>query len=620
MQKIATHSHTIQLSAELAPAKEESARTAILTWYTGATVQRRGWDGPYLLTLSMKPEHVRMERLASGKAPLLNSHSDYSLKDVIGIVESADLTGHAKIRFSNRPEVDPIWQDVQDGIIRNASVGAAIHKLQDTSKDGSKTKSFLAVDWEPMEVSLVPIGADPNAGFADDHEDNLQQLRAIAQKGETMSEQLTAGANAGVSQNDADQIRQIGMATDMHKDFVEGAIAAGISVERARKIFIDERARLGNEIEIHTHCGDISLIRDKGDTIRAQMENAMFARMTGTAPSDSGREYMGARLSDMAADLLRSRGLRVTSRNPAEIIRLAITHTTSDFPYLLQGTGQRVLLARYQTAQSAIKRLARQSTVNDFRVKSLLRLGEAPKLIQVPESGEITHGTRAEVKESYRAYTYGRLFSLSREALINDDLSAFADFLSAFGQSAASLEAQILVDLLAQNGGAGPTMEDGKALFHTDHGNLAGSGAAISDMTLAAARLALRTTTGIDGETIIETAPRYLLVPAALETAAEKYLATLYPAQASNVNPFAGGKLELAVEPRLDSGVDAYRWWVFGDPSISPVLEYAYLEGQEGPKVESRAGWEQLGIEFRCYEDFGAGAIGYRGAFCNPGH
>ncbi len=160
------------LNAELAPIRSDSGeRIAELNWYTGATVRRMGWTGTYYLTFSMRPEHVRMGRLRSGKAPLLNSHSDYRLSDVIGVIKSADLSGKALVRFSKRADVTPIWDDVQDGIIRNASMGAAIYKLTDvTEKDDegnpkTQTKSYLATDWEPLEVSLVPIGADPSAGL-----------------------------------------------------------------------------------------------------------------------------------------------------------------------------------------------------------------------------------------------------------------------------------------------------------------------------------------------------------------------------------------------------------------------------------------------------------------------
>jgi len=156
----------IVLDSDRARAHGAEERRRTVTWYTGATVRRAGWE-PYKLTLSMKPEHVRMQRLASGRAPVLDSHADNRLAHVIGVVEKAWIEkgkGYAELRFSERPDVEPIWNDIRDGIIRNASVGAAIHQLRDVTGEDDKIKSYLAVDWEPMEISIVPIGADMEAG------------------------------------------------------------------------------------------------------------------------------------------------------------------------------------------------------------------------------------------------------------------------------------------------------------------------------------------------------------------------------------------------------------------------------------------------------------------------
>ena len=87
-------------------------RRKTVTWCSGATV-KRGSCEPYKLMLSMNPRRVRMQRLRSGKAPVLDSHSDYRLKDVIGVVKSdaiRDGRGYADLRFSDRPEVEPIWK------------------------------------------------------------------------------------------------------------------------------------------------------------------------------------------------------------------------------------------------------------------------------------------------------------------------------------------------------------------------------------------------------------------------------------------------------------------------------------------------------------------------------
>lgn len=136
----------------------------------------------------------------------------------------------------------------------------------------------------------------------------------------------------------------------------------------------------------------------------------------------------------------------------------------------------------------------------------------------------------------------------------------------------------------------------------------------LSEDSLSDARLALRQQTGTDGKTRIQVTPRYLVVGPELDTAAEKLLATIYAATAATANPFTG-KLELLVEPRIADK----SWYVFADPAILPVLEYAYLSSAQGPQMASRDGWDVLGQEFRGVLDFGCGATDFRGAYRNPG-
>ena len=100
----------------------EDSRTVDLVWTTGAQVRRYDWmDGPYLEELSLNPNAVRMDRLNTG-APLLANHNSSSLENVIGVVERAWIDGNqgkATVRFSDRPDVQPIINDVKTGILRN---------------------------------------------------------------------------------------------------------------------------------------------------------------------------------------------------------------------------------------------------------------------------------------------------------------------------------------------------------------------------------------------------------------------------------------------------------------------------------------------------------------------
>ncbi len=152
-------------AASVAPATiNADERTVELVWSTGAAVRRFDWasERPFMEELSMEAGHVRLDRLNTG-APLLNTHNDWNLGSMLGVVEKAWIAsgeGRATVRFSKRADVDPVWKDVQDGIIRNVSVGYRVFKFKDVTKPEDPIKRLLAIDWEPTEISLVAVPAD----------------------------------------------------------------------------------------------------------------------------------------------------------------------------------------------------------------------------------------------------------------------------------------------------------------------------------------------------------------------------------------------------------------------------------------------------------------------------
>lgn len=144
-------------------------RTVDLTFATPkADVLRYDWETGkrFYERLSLDPQHVRMDRLASGTAPLLDTHSAWSLASQIGVVETATVNskrGEATVRFSKRAEVEPFYQDVLDKIIRNNSVGYRVFRFEDTGEARNGYVVMLATDWEPYEISMVPMGSDAGA-------------------------------------------------------------------------------------------------------------------------------------------------------------------------------------------------------------------------------------------------------------------------------------------------------------------------------------------------------------------------------------------------------------------------------------------------------------------------
>ena len=400
-------------------------------------------------------------------------------------------------------------------------------------------------------------------------------------------------------------------------ELLAAQLAAGADPDAASRALL---VHLGAGVEPARAAGAvprIEVLENAGAPPRELMVDALVARVRRTEPSKpAARQYARMTTTEMARQCLAWSGRRSDDMSNFEVMGAAL-HGTSDFPALLAETGKRLLRTAYAAAPSGLKPAARSTITEDFRPMNRLQLSEPPELRRVNEQAEYTHGSFAEAKASYSIATYGRMFSISRQALVNDDLGAFDAATRRFGQAAAEFEAKFLCDLLVSNSGAGPTMADNQPLFHSTHKNLAGTGAVPSVTTLSAAMGALRTQTGLDGRTPINVPPRYLIVPAALEGEARALAeVVITPAEVSKVNPWMR-MLEVLVEPRLDA-VSKIRWYVAADPSVIEGLEYCHLN-EAAPMLEMRDGWEVDGVEMKVRLDFGAAFLDWRGWYANPG-
>lgn len=572
-------------AATIAPAtlnRDDGTVDVVLS--TGAPVKRAG----YVERLAIDPAAVTI----APRLPVLDSHRQASIQDVKGRVENVRFeVGQivATLRISDPAALAAI----ERGDVTGVSIGYRVTKWQDSS-DATGQRVRTATAWELVEASLVAIPADPQA-----------LIRSA-----TLPQDVTAAPDAATLETRA-AIRAIATTAGLDSAWADSQIDSGADVTAARSAAFEAMTQR-SAAPIRT--ATVGASGDDPAVIQARQVEALSARMMGTAPTDAARPFMQMGLADYARDALtRSGTVGVAMMGREELLQRAM-HTVSDFPELLTGAGNRVLADAYRRAESPLKQLARQRTAADFRPLLTFKVGNFTKLEKLTESGEIKALSTAEAKEGYSLETFGGIFSLSRKAIVNDDLGAFARWGEMMGQAAAETEAGQLLALLTANAGAGVTMGDGKALFHADHGNLAAAGSLLDVLSLDTARQAMRTQKMQDGKTPVNVVPRFLVVSPALETAAEKLLTSIQPNTTADVNPF-GGKLSLIVEPRLTGN----GWYLFGDPSTAPVLEYAYLSSAQGPQLSSRDGWEVLGREFRVTLDFGAGASDHRGAYRNAG-
>jgi len=646
-------------AADLLPASIDAAeRTIEVVWSTGARVRRNPFFGdPFDEELAMDPRAVRLDRLNAG-APLLKVHDASVLDSVIGSVVPGSARiengrGIARVRFSDRAEVEALWKDVEAGHIRAVSIGYQVHRFEVTKQAGAP-ELWRAVDWTPFEISAVPIGADPAAGFRSEkssesslplHPCVVHRADAPSKEKAAMDDAVTDNAETHARQAapepqdrassapviDAEAIaarardterERVGTIYDLagrlhlERSFADDLVKRGVTLDAARSEILDKVATDAEKTRVSPQVSIPLGGRDERVTRRDAVSNALLHRYSPTLfpLSEPAREYRGMTLVEHAREFLSSSGVNVRGMSRDEIATRAL-HSTSDFPEVLAAVTGKTLRQAYDAYPRTYVPFCRQVLATDFKAMHRVQLGEAPQLVKVNEGGEFKRGTLAEGRESYRVETYGRVVAVTRQVLINDDLDAFTRIPAMYGTAIATLESDVVWGIILANA----AMSDSIALFHQNHGNLANPATALSVTAIGAARAAMARQTGLDRKTILNVRPAYLIVPASLELAAEQLVAqNLVPAQTGNVVPSSIRTLTPISEPRLDAA-SLTAWYLAANPAQIDTIEYAYLEGQQGAYIETRNGFDVDGVEIKCRLDFGAKAIDWRGLYRNPG-
>lgn len=349
-----------------------------------------------------------------------------------------------------------------------------------------------------------------------------------------------------------------------------------------------------------------------GPSLAARMADGLAARIDPRHKPTIGAEFARASLGDLAMAAARAAGLR--PRDVAEAVRMAGTHTTSDFPLATGGALENLIGRGIADMPCELKRAAHEVPADNYLPGKMLSLSASGIPQEIGEGGEIKHTTideRGEARPQPR--DLGAIFRLSQQAVINDRIGLLADIAKPMLMGAREAERRIMVEPLAANGGLGQTLADGHPVFHASHGNIATTPAALGEGTLSAARVALRSQRGPKGEHL-NIAPWALVVPPQLETVAQKLIATITPAATDDVNPFTG--LQLIVEVGLSSPT---AWYLIGNPAQFDGLAYSYLDGRGAPSVEAKPGWEWLGWEYRLIWALDAKFVDHRAWYLNPG-
>lgn len=631
--------------------------------FSSQTEEVRSWTGVSEVLLH-EPGSVDLERLERSGSVLFNHHADSIVGRPKNVkLDTGDRVGRATVVFDDDPTAEGVFRKVLSGSLRGVSVGFEVEAWRSlranekwTSPGGQEFSGPLEIAerWKVFEISLTPIPADAAVGVGRSEEgaEALESEEQMA-KETTPAEGATqatvpasppaapvvdiASERARGASEERARVAQIRQIVGCFPDLPEVAkleaslVETGATPDQARAQVFDLVAQSRKPVTTPGKAGIELQVEERAKIFDASVAwlNDRVGKLREKNPTrkeelrTSARQLGCYSLLDLARECLRRNGIAIVGTRD-QLITRAFSHSSSDFPNILEAAANKVLLAHWEEAPNTYEPLVKKVSAPDFKAMPRYTLGDAGLLEKVPEGGKMPEGTVPEAKTSYAIATYAKRFGITRQAIINDDMQALDQIPALHGTAARQTVNQLFWQLLTSASGVGPTMgEDATALFSASHASGsnydATTGTPDNVTHLGRAKQKMRLQKGLVGSgesaRALNIVPKFIVLPAALEISAAQFLASIVDPSKNNAtpNPFAGS-LQAIVEPYLDGATNGTTaWYLAADPNTFPGAEAAFLDGREEPTLVQVEGTNILGVEWGIYLDVGFAFVGHRG-------
>lgn len=647
----------------------EPLRNFRMVAYTGGPMVTSTIPAPLIVS------YAGLDMQAGKKLPILMDHKttqrvghSMSMK-----VEANELHASGILSAATKFTKE-IIESSDNGYPWQASIGATIIKAHFLDKKGSEVVNgqtvkgpLLVVDKAQLrEVSFVSIGADgdtsavaASAAIQEDMKMGFNQwLKAKGFDKDTLAAEALASLEAMYNQevggsSEEDTSKKEEVVAGAENIDVNGTVSDAIKAERTRVSEI--RAACGTEfpeIQAQAESEGWDVAQTNQKVLKAMRENrpnintgigapekgslkvveAAFGMRCGLDEKElveeHGEEVVAAAykdrsisIRDVMAAAMQSEGKMVPRSMNNDFIRAALS--TVSLPGILSNTANKRMLKAYSLQNITATQVCSQGDLADFKQSDRYRLNELGSFDEVGATGEIKHGTLGEETATNQLSTYGKMITLSRAMIINDDLSALTKIPAAMAARAAQKIDELFYTRLLSN----PS-----SLFSSGNKNYQdGTNTALSVSSMDAAMQLFKDQTNADGLPI-NVSPRHLIVPTALEFTARQILTSstltaFGDTDTTNVltaNPMTGQNLNLVVSPYLNSqgltSSSSLGWYLFGDPSTVDTFEIGYLRGARTPTLEQvDLPSDMLGMGWRIYFDLGIREQDHRGMVFSKG-
>lgn len=369
------------------------------------------------------------------------------------------------------------------------------------------------------------------------------------------------------------------------------------------------------------------------DKFRRAASDAMLMRsgIELERPEEGARSMMGMSLRDLAIECLQADGTSETGlnrRNADEIFTMlqrGFYNPEAAFPSILDQTIEKAYREGHRKTSVTFDRWTKKGSLKDFKTHDNYYLaGPVGEFLEVPENGELKHDVFEDAKLPTRKLkTYGRQFTLSRKAFIDDDIGLVTSVPARYAASARKTINKQAYKILLNN----PVIYDGVELFGSNHKNLLASGTGITQEAVQTMIMALANQKDQFNESII-IKPATIVVPSGMQF--DMYTLFFSPTintegNTQAVNPLYQyrNSIEVVEDPTINAlcgGLgNVMPWFLIGDPGDTDFMEVDYLNGQEIPNIRRMEVAGQLGFVWDIYLDWGISVMDWRGAVKNPG-
>lgn len=464
--------------------------------------------------------------------------------------------------------------------------------------------------------------------------DSLQ--RSIDAMGEQTTEP-TAGASTKSSEEvrAAEQTRCLEITNlcrnfDVPAEDLSKYIREGASVDAVRTAILDGMVSAGTPIASR---GRAEMVADEQDKFRAAAGDALVMRsgISLERPAEGARQLMGMSLRDLAIECLEKEGHTGLNRKSSDELFMMMMserqffNPTAAFPAILDNAINKAYVEGHKTVAVTFDKWTKKGNLNDFKTHDNNYLaGPAGEFLEVPEGGELKHDIfRDEKLPTRKLRTYGRQFTLTRQAFINDDIDLITKMPAKYAASARKTINKQCYQILMTN----PAIYDGVQLFSSAHKNLLAKGTGITQETIQGMILALQDQKDQFGEAVI-IRPATIIVP--IGYMFDMYSLFFSPTINTSDNTQAANPLydyrnsiTVVEDPTINALCGGFGnkmpWWLLGAKDDTDFVEVAYLNGKEIPAFRRMETPGQLGFVWDIYLDWGISVMDYRGAIMNPG-